>query len=54
MDDENQYVLCTKATVNKRYERLKLDAPMQMAKEIDCPYYFVLAKAEVNPTKPGN
>lgn len=27
---------------------------MKMAKEIDCPFYFVLAEAEVNLTKPGN
>jgi hypothetical protein len=33
---------------------MKLEAPLQMAKSINCPYYFVLAKAEVNPDKPGN
>jgi hypothetical protein len=48
------YLICTKATLDGHKSKEKLEAPLQAAKQTNCPFYFALLKAEVNPTRPGN
>lgn len=49
----NTFVLGTKATLDDSIGFKKFEAPKKVADELKFPFYYVLAKAEVNPLVPG-